>query len=492
MDNAEYIPVSNTSDENGFHSSIDTETDIENDIENNNISTQFSLKKTLKFIYNRITLHSIYTTISDNYFPPLYPPAPGENITYNDNFLILPPLEKDLECKSLAIEYKKFLHYRYAKYNERPDPSNILSMVFRMNKNDLICTTIYSVISAMLNFVAIIVFVVYLWPAFETQKSTIIESEINATVEDNFHIETESLEREKLVDMAMVSFAAAAVFACFAIKALFTSLSTQTAARVCCKIGSCALYLVYQKIITYDNRFTPEIADIDDTDDTSAAAKQKISPVNVIAQDVRGMLQNLSYLMTDGIQTLIFLFCTSVTIIIVSGWNGAIGVAFAFFIGIPLIFLNGLFFGLWQRKKNIFADKRIQLTKELLFGIRIVKCNAYELPLLQKIYDIRQQEMHCVSKVTIFGSFLFSMGFLLSPVMLFVILMSEYAVGYGLTSKVMVILVLLLSMFGYGVQNVTWCAMTAILVIIGYKRVNRFLEPPLKGNSFVCKQKCTN
>lgn len=268
------------------------------------------------------------------------------------------------------------------------------------------------------------------------------------------------LENETAFDFNKLIIAAIGIFFCYSAKLLLKSFSSQIADDVACKISSCTLYLIYNKVLFHRTS---------NTDET-------LSPIRIIADDFRSISLSLSFLICNVVQTFTSLIASSAALIYVAGWAAVCGVSFAWFIGIPIIFFFGALVAKWRKKARTFSDKRVSLTNELLFAIRIVKCNAYEMPIMRRIDGIRKQQMECVINSAFYASCMNFVSFVIAPIMFLIIILVLLSLDHSLAINDIVLYLIILSVMGQSLHRIAFATMVAIVLIISRKRINTYLS----------------
>ncbi|KAJ3317919.1 hypothetical protein HDU76_001008, partial [Blyttiomyces sp. JEL0837] len=157
--------------------------------------------------------------------------------------------------------------------------------------------------------------------------------------------------------------------------------------------------------------------------------------MNLIASDC-SVMENFFTYFIDGISMPIEITGLTILMIIFLGWAGAIGVAFM----LIFVALNSLMTTTslkFQAAALEATDARVKLTSEVLSGIKIVKFFAWEKPLRERIYKLREAELLPQLKLRVVAASFRGMIELLPTFVTLVTFGSYYALGHKLTPSVL-------------------------------------------------------
>ena len=129
------------------------------------------------------------------------------------------------------------------------------------------------------------------------------------------------------------------------------------------------------------------------------------------------------------------------------------------------------------RAQTVFKDTRLNLTTEMLSGIKIIKSYAWENSLIQKIYKARTKELSYIRKVMLLNSTLkFSTAFLPFSISLLIFFSYVYFGKGHLTAEKTFAGITIFTIMKFPVSNFSQFLNCIFYYKISAKRVSRFLN----------------
>lgn len=184
-----------------------------------------------------------------------------------------------------------------------------------------------------------------------------------------------------------------------------------------------------------------------------------------------------------GFQTFLIIFPipigVAIAILIVNiGPISLIGVAIILAFLVFLFTMGKKFFSL---RKNIirFTDSRVNMIKEVLYNLKIIKLHSWEIPYFKIISDIRRKELKLTYRVQLARNFLNAVGVSLTPISSMVTFVVLYYADSNNSNPAS--LFSSISLFTALTQQVFMLPMalaTSADAYIGLERVKNFLEAP--------------
>lgn len=167
--------------------------------------------------------------------------------------------------------------------------------------------------------------------------------------------------------------------------------------------------------------------DEDDEDDTSFVSKTQV--VNLASVDTERASQ-LFYLVTFAMAP-IELITGGTFVIKLLGWGALLGFAVSLLIQ-PLIFLVGKAMVRFEAQQQAVRDRKVTLLNEIFAAIRMVKFNAWEHKMSDRLLDVREKELKCEAKIFV-ADVITDFFFASSPTVVILVSYAWYTIVQGKT-----------------------------------------------------------
>lgn len=129
--------------------------------------------------------------------------------------------------------------------------------------------------------------------------------------------------------------------------------------------------------------------------------------INLLSEDTTNIMSSFwigHYIWAIPLKIIILIYLLYLKL----GWSAIIGSACCIVIMIPLQFFIGKKMSSNSKEISNLSDKRLQLTNEVLQGIRLVKLCGWENEFVDRITDARNNELDLLDKDSIYwGSMTF-------------------------------------------------------------------------------------
>lgn len=179
-------------------------------------------------------------------------------------------------------------------------------------------------------------------------------------------------------------------------------------------------------------------------------------------------------------------------IIFFFGVTGLIGIGVSI-LHAPIVILLGKIMIKIRLRANKIGDKRIKMIQNLIEGIKIMKLYAWEIPLLQKIKNVRVSEIKRLKKVMFINGFLNIIAYAGNNLLIFVTLVVHVRLGHSLDPGKVFMLISLYYTTHFHIAYISTTGASILFAFIGImKRIGQILllpeteivyESPIEGLS---------
>eukprot|EP01084_Bolivina_argentea_P204006 348343_1 len=199
--------------------------------------------------------------------------------------------------------------------------------------------------------------------------------------------------------------------------------------------------------------------------------KQQI--INIIGTDLTGLTDAIEWLLFGGFTSISLLLCIIVGSLYIVGYSAILGLIIFFLFGFPLQLYFGTKLSMFSALRKSVSDKRVQVTTELIRGIRFLKCSASEIALMDNVHEYRNKEIEYIKKKHLYLSYLFLGNFLIPSFMMLTILCSYFFLfGHEFSSTITLYLVTIISVTSLSVRTLPIVAGLTAQLIVSLNRID--------------------
>lgn len=152
---------------------------------------------------------------------------------------------------------------------------------------------------------------------------------------------------------------------------------------------------------------------------------------NLLSSDL-GIIEQMLPISMNASNFPVVMVGSTVLLILRLGWPGVIGIALVFLI-VPISFCISRSNGSLYQEINIYKDKRVQATTEIIEGIKYIKLYGWEIAFRKIIQGFREKEIMNYKKLSFGKSFERSIGNFIGYLAALIMFIAAHYSDTGLT-----------------------------------------------------------
>eukprot|EP01084_Bolivina_argentea_P308103 532652_1 len=334
--------------------------------------------------------------------------------------------------------YYKWREIYFQKLNNNKSSSSTawstVSMVFAFQKKSIIIALICAIINIFLIIGAYYTFKVALYSAF---------------IQEDFIL---------IIQNSLL------IFILFSLKSIIYAWCCSLANHIQTMVGSALYCIIYQHAL---------LLPIEECN------KQQL--LTIASDDIRSIANVIWYFLNVGALFTLIMPAVAVVFYYVIGLSSVFALIFMIFFGVPLQVFLAYKLSIYTQLRLKITDKRVQLIRELIRGIRVCKCNAYEIPLMDRINEYRINELKYVKKRNLYLSLLILVNFMIPIFMLIITLTIRlFVFNKEITSEIITFSCMILVLTGITVRLIPILLGYIVAGLVSVKRIDVFLNKQTK------------